>query len=51
MTVSLKGVTAGWHTFWAVLIDNHHMPFMDPSTGMFAPGTATTVRVFVRSIG
>lgn len=48
-TVSLKGVTPGWHSFWAVLVDNHHMPFMDPATGMFAPGTATSVSLFVRS--
>ena len=47
-TVSLKGVTPGWHTFWAVLVDNHHMPFMD-STAAFSPITATAVTLLVRS--
>lgn len=48
-TVSLKGVTPGWHTFWPVLVDNQHMPFMDPATGMPAPGTATAIRLLVQS--
>jgi hypothetical protein len=26
--VSLKGVPSGWHTFYALLVDNHHMPIM-----------------------
>jgi hypothetical protein len=47
-TISLKGVTPGWHTFWAVLVDNHHMPFMNPTTGMFTAGTATSVSLFVQ---
>ena len=41
--VSLKGVTPGWHTFWAVLVTNQHMPFMN------APTTMTSVRLFVPS--
>jgi hypothetical protein len=41
--VSLKGVTPGWHTFWAVLVNNQHMPFM----GM--PNTMTSVNLFVQS--
>ncbi len=45
--VSLKGVAPGWHTFWAVLVTNHHMPFMDP--GGLIPGTFTSVKLFVPS--
>ncbi|MFN8629265.1 MAG: hypothetical protein U0838_02800 [Chloroflexota bacterium] len=35
-TVSLKGVAPGWHTFWAVLVDNSHMPLMNDPAGMAA---------------
>jgi len=38
-TVSLKGVTPGWHTFYALLVDNHHMPIM--------PMTMASVRLYV----
>lgn len=43
--VSLKGVTPGWHTFWAVLVNNMHMPFMGE------PTTMTSVTLFVQSSG
>jgi hypothetical protein len=42
-TVSLKGVTQGWHTFYAVLVDNHHMPIM--------PMTMTAENLYVQSSG
>ncbi len=45
-TISLKAVTSGWHTFWALLVNNDHMPLMDPTTGMLLPGTMTSVRVY-----
>jgi hypothetical protein len=41
--VSLKGVTPGWHTFYAVLVGNDHMPLM--------PMTISSVRLFVQSSG
>jgi len=47
--VSLKGITRGWHTFYALLVDNHHMPFM--TNGMPNPGTLTSVRQYVQSAG
>ena len=47
--VSLKGITPGWHTFYALLVDNHHMPFM--TNGMPNPGTLTSVRQYVQSAG
>lgn len=37
--VSLKGVAPGWHTFYALLVDNHHMPIM--------PMTMASVRLYV----
>ena len=46
-TISLKGVTSGWHTFWALLVNNQHMPLMDMTTGMLVPGTLTSVSVYV----
>jgi hypothetical protein len=39
--VSVKGVTPGWHTFYALLVDNHHMPIM--------PMTMASVRLYVAS--
>jgi hypothetical protein len=41
--VSLMGVTPGWHTFWAVLVNDQHMPFMGVMTTMAA------VHLFVTS--
>ena len=41
--VSLKGVTPGWHTFYAVLVGNDHMPIM--------PMTMASVRLYVQSSG
>jgi hypothetical protein len=46
-TISLKGVTSGWHTFWALLVNNDHMPLMDPASGMLLPGTLASVTVLV----
>jgi hypothetical protein len=37
--VSLKGATPGWHTFYTLLVDNHHMPIM--------PMTMASVRLYV----
>ena len=39
--VSLKGVTQGWHTFYAVLVGNDHMPIM--------PMTMASVTLYVQS--
>lgn len=39
--VSLKGVSEGWHSFFAVLVNNQHMPFMGAMT------TMTSVNVYV----
>lgn len=39
-TVPIEGVKPGRHTFWAVLVDNHHMPIM--------PMTATSVTLDVK---
>jgi len=39
-TVPIKGVKRGWHTFYALLVDNHHMPIM--------PMTIASDRLFVR---
>ena len=33
-TTSLKAITPGWHTFYAVLVNNHHMPFMGVPSSM-----------------
>jgi hypothetical protein len=41
--VSLKGVTPGWHTFYAVLVGNDHMPIM--------PMTMASVTLHVQSSG
>lgn len=46
--VSLKGLTTGWHTFYGVLVDNHHMPFMT-SDGGLSPTTVSAVRLYVQS--
>lgn len=46
--VSLKGITPGVHTFWAVLVDNSHMPFMDMKTKMMFAGTATSIQLNVQ---
>ena len=40
--VSLVAVTPGWHTFYAVLVNDHHMPF----TGV--PTTMSSVRLYVQ---
>jgi hypothetical protein len=37
--VPIKGVPTGWHTFWAVLVGNDHMPIM--------PMTMTSVHLYV----
>lgn len=42
-TVSLKGVTPGWHTFYVALVPNDHMPIMF--------STVTSVSLYVRSAG
>ncbi len=41
--VSLKAVPPGWHTFWAVLVNDQHMPFMG------LPSTMTSVDLYVSS--
>jgi hypothetical protein len=41
--VPLKGVTPGWHTFYAVLVSDQHMPLM----GMPMPTTMTSVTLYV----
>lgn len=46
--VSLKGITPGIHTFWAVLVDNHHAPFMDTKTKLMVDGTATSIQINVQ---
>jgi hypothetical protein len=38
--VPIKGLARGWHTFYAVLVSNQHMPVM--------PMTMTSVKLFVR---
>jgi hypothetical protein len=45
--VSIKGLSAGLHTFWAVLVDNHHMPLMDMITKMMKAGTAASIQLNV----
>jgi hypothetical protein len=49
--VYLTGVTSGWHTFSAVLVDNQHMPFVvtDPVTMAMslAPGTVAYITLNV----
>lgn len=47
--VALQGITPGWHTFYAVLVNNHHMPFMDMATGGLVPSTIASVTLFVQS--
>jgi hypothetical protein len=42
-------MTPGWPTLWAVLVNNDHMPFIDPTTCMLMPGTFATISLFVRS--
>jgi hypothetical protein len=32
--VSLKGISPGWHTFYALLVNNYHMPLMSDPTGL-----------------
>jgi hypothetical protein len=39
--VSLKAITPGWHTFYAVLVNDQHMPFM----GM--PSTMSAITLYV----
>ena len=41
--VSLKAVPPGWHTFWAVLVNDQHMPYMGASS------TMTSVNLYVPS--
>jgi hypothetical protein len=45
--VYLNGLAPGWYTFWAVLVQNNHMPFMDPTTGMLVPGTYAMEMLYV----
>ena len=40
VTVPLLNHGRGWHTFYAVLVDNHHMPLM--------PMVMTSERLFVK---
>lgn len=35
-SVSLKGIRPGWHTFWAVLVNDGHMPLMGQPMSMTA---------------
>jgi hypothetical protein len=42
--VPLKGLTPGWHTFYAVLVNNQHMPFMG------VPSTMTAVTLYVAQV-
>lgn len=46
--VSLKGITPGVHTFWAVLVDNQHSSFMDLKTKIMVDGTATSIQLNVQ---
>jgi hypothetical protein len=39
--VALKAITPGWHTFYAVLVNDQHMPFMG------VPSTMTSVTLYV----
>jgi hypothetical protein len=39
--VSLKAITPGWHTFYAVLVNDQHMPFMG------VPSSMTSVTLYV----
>ena len=52
--VYLTGITPGVHTFYAVLVNNQHMPFMtmDPVTMAmsFAPGTTASITLNVNPI-
>jgi hypothetical protein len=45
--VYLTGVAPGVHTFYAVLVSNQHMPFMDMSTGMLVQGTFDSITLNV----
>jgi hypothetical protein len=47
-SISLAGVSPGWHTFYAVLVGNDHMPFMTAAGGM-PPTTVSSVRLYVQS--
>jgi hypothetical protein len=40
-TVSLKAITPGWHTFYAALVNDQHMPFMG------VPSTMAAVTLYV----
>lgn len=42
--VPLKGLTPGWHTFYAVLVNNQHMPFMG------VPSTMSAVTLYVAQV-
>lgn len=42
--VSLKAITPGWHTFYAVLVNNQHMPLMS------APNSMAAVMLYVTGI-
>jgi hypothetical protein len=44
--VFLLEVPNGWHTFFAVLVNNQHMPFMT-SSGMLEPGTYAMIMLYV----
>ncbi len=52
--IYLTGVGTGWRIFYAVLVNNQHMPFMvmDPATGAmtFAPGTVASVTLNVNPV-
>ncbi len=52
--VYLTGVGTGWRTFYAVLVNNQHMPFMvmDPVTGTttFAPRTVASITLNVNPV-
>ncbi|HEX9038511.1 MAG TPA: hypothetical protein VF808_16125 [Ktedonobacterales bacterium] len=42
--VSLKAITPGWHTFYAVLVNDQHMPLMG------APNSMTSVTLYVSGL-
>jgi len=48
--VYLTGVAPGVHTFYAVLVNNQHMPLMDPATGMLLQGTYDAITLNVNPI-
>ena len=49
--VYLLNVPNGWHTFYVVLVNNQHMPFMVMNNGemTFQPGTIASVTLYVDS--